>query len=387
MAHVTRAPLIAILLLGAASPAQGRQEFIEFYRGVRAMGMGNAFTALSDDADAVFYNPAGIGLNSGVQLRPINPKVEISTDSIKLTKDLSKASSSGLNADTMKSLFGKNVYGSGMIYPSVLFPNVTLGYYAGFSAHAVVNNQALPAINLNYYQDQGLVGGNGFDVKAGKFHHFRFGYTVKALTRKGVNRVIPITALAAGGNVTKSLVSASAFGVGVTPGLQYEHPLSPRTDMVYGVVWHDIGDTKFGTRLSDVNRAPPSIPSNLAAGAAIIQRFGKSEGYNAKFAVEGRHLNRINEDPRKKMHVGGELEMGRLSIQAGLNQLRWSAGVALDLWALELAASSYAVENLSLWGQGTERRYAVQVTFKLDATSSRDRRTSDYERRKRPRLK
>jgi len=30
------------------------------YRGVRAMGMGNAFNAVSDDADAFYYNPAGL---------------------------------------------------------------------------------------------------------------------------------------------------------------------------------------------------------------------------------------------------------------------------------------------------------------------------------------
>jgi len=30
------------------------------YRGVRAMGMGNAFGAVSDDSDAYYYNPAGL---------------------------------------------------------------------------------------------------------------------------------------------------------------------------------------------------------------------------------------------------------------------------------------------------------------------------------------
>jgi hypothetical protein len=386
MVNLNAALLIAITALLGATDAQAKQELIEFYRGVRAMGMGNAFTALSDDADAVFYNPAGIGHNSGVQLRLVNPKFEVSKDSLTLAKDIKGGASSGLTAETMNKLFGKNVYGSGTVYPSVLFPYFTVGYYAGFNAHAVVNNKALPTININYYQDQGIIGGTGYDVGIGKFSHLRFGASVKALSRKGVNRVVPITTLVAGGNVVKSLVSTSAFGFGITPGLQYEHPLSPRTDMVYGVVWHDVGDTKFGSRLSDSSRAPPSIPSNLAAGAAIIQRFSKREGYNAKFSVEGRHLNRLNEDPRKKMHVGAELRLGALAIQGGLNQLRWTAGVLLDLWAIELAASSYAVENLSFWGQGTERRYALQLTMKLDASSTRDRRGAEADRRKRPRL-
>jgi hypothetical protein len=37
------------------------EELPVFYRGVRPLGMGGAFTAVADDENAIFYNQANIG--------------------------------------------------------------------------------------------------------------------------------------------------------------------------------------------------------------------------------------------------------------------------------------------------------------------------------------
>lgn len=351
------------------------------------MGMGNAMTALADDADAVFYNAAGISYNSGVELRVLNPKLESSADNLKLADELKDVGSNGFSADAMKALFGKNLYVNGTIFPSLLVPHLTIGYYADFNFHASINNQAYPSIDLNYYYDQGLVTGTGFETGGfGKFHHIRFGLTMKMLSRRGVSRKVPITTLAEGGSAVRALTSNSGLGFGFDPGLIYEMPSGPMSDLSFGVSWHDLGDTKFGTRLANTSRLPPSIKGNLAAGAAWIHRLSKTEGRGIKFALEGRHLNRSGEDPRKKIHAGAELEWGLFSLQAGVNQLHWTAGLGLDLWFVEVRAATYAVDVAPLWGQDVERRYAAQVIFKLDATGSRDRSKAAFDRRKRPRL-
>jgi hypothetical protein len=381
---------LALIIFVAAllgQRANAVNELPEFYRGVRAMGMGNAFTAVADDADAVFYNPAGIAMNTGFQLRLLNPKLEVSSDVRTLANEIRTLGGSGFNADAMNALFGKNIYGSGTVFPSIMVPNFTIGYFADFNLHAVINNKANPRIDLNYYYDQGVVGGTGFETRGfGKFHMFRFGLSTRVLTRRGVSTTVPISTIVSGGKIISKLTSDASLGVGVTPGVQYEFPSSPMNTVTLGMAWHDIGDTKFGTRLSNRNRAPPSIPSNLALGAAFTQRLSKRPGYNAKFSLEGRHMNRSGEDPRKKIHLGTEFQLGLLSLRAGLNQLRWTAGLGLDLWFVELAVASYAVESLPLWAQSTERRYALQLTFKLDASSDKDRSAAERERRKRPRL-
>jgi hypothetical protein len=42
--------------------------FLRYGVGARALGMGEAFTAVSDDASALYWNPAGLGFSDGVHL-------------------------------------------------------------------------------------------------------------------------------------------------------------------------------------------------------------------------------------------------------------------------------------------------------------------------------
>lgn len=51
--------ILAILLVLSSSTAMGG-EYPYIYKGLRPMGMGGAFVAVSDDANALFYNPAGL---------------------------------------------------------------------------------------------------------------------------------------------------------------------------------------------------------------------------------------------------------------------------------------------------------------------------------------
>ncbi len=60
---------LALALLGAAAPhACYGSAFSIYEMGVRAAGMGTAFTAVADDASAIFYNPAGIAFQSGMRM-------------------------------------------------------------------------------------------------------------------------------------------------------------------------------------------------------------------------------------------------------------------------------------------------------------------------------
>ena len=51
-----------------------------FIRGVRPLGMGGAFTAISDDQNAFFYNPAGLTQRTGSQITILELPVSISED-------------------------------------------------------------------------------------------------------------------------------------------------------------------------------------------------------------------------------------------------------------------------------------------------------------------
>lgn len=57
-----RAALLAGLLVLAAGPARAAEtaSFLTIGAGARALAMGGAFTALADDSNAVYWNPAGL---------------------------------------------------------------------------------------------------------------------------------------------------------------------------------------------------------------------------------------------------------------------------------------------------------------------------------------
>lgn len=61
---------MSMLCATALSAQDGGQAgaFLRMGVGARAMGMGNAFTALADDGSAVYWNPAGLGFQTGNQL-------------------------------------------------------------------------------------------------------------------------------------------------------------------------------------------------------------------------------------------------------------------------------------------------------------------------------
>jgi hypothetical protein len=185
-------------------------------------------------------------------------------------------------------------------------------------------------------------------------------------------------------SVISNLVAGPNTGWGVSLGAQYEIPIQRALDFNLGVSWQEIGDMSFGNDLSA--NAPPRIRSNLSAGGAMVYRLsgGMKESSTVKFSVDFRHINETNIDPRLRLHVGSELDLGIVSFQAGLNQDSLTFGAGINIWFFNIQAVSYGVENQSLAFMDRERRYMVQsvLSFELDAPKKTGR---DSERKKHPR--
>src|SRR3989338_7925440 len=82
--------LLAVFYFPGKAPAE---ELPLFYQGLRPLGMGGAFTAVADDENAIFYNPAGMNNIEGFGgVEILNPFVEVSRETIDFFKDLQDVS-------------------------------------------------------------------------------------------------------------------------------------------------------------------------------------------------------------------------------------------------------------------------------------------------------
>ncbi|MDR2708526.1 MAG: hypothetical protein LBC07_00920 [Elusimicrobiota bacterium] len=88
-----------------------QQEARMMVRGIRPMGMGGAFTAISDDENALFYNPAGISQRQSWLFQFISIDAAFNTQTLKVYNDVMKVlndensgSNDGLGVDGLKEL-------------------------------------------------------------------------------------------------------------------------------------------------------------------------------------------------------------------------------------------------------------------------------------------
>jgi hypothetical protein len=131
----TRYGILSILALCAAFPHVLRAEF-PYASGVRAMGMGNAFTASALDSSALYWNPAGLGYLSSREASVMYHKdfVETKTFSLSYSHPLTEAGGLGaswtrLTNDFEKTDVSGNILGSADIADDAV--TIGAGYYRG----------------------------------------------------------------------------------------------------------------------------------------------------------------------------------------------------------------------------------------------------------------
>ncbi len=350
------------------------------------MGMGNAYTAVANDEDSVFYNPAGLAQIRRMRFNFINPKLEASKDDYSSVQDIGDAAEQ-FDASAVSKLFGKNIYANGSMFPNIAFPHFLLGFIYQGEFHLQARNKAMPRVETRYLLDRGLVGGFAFELRGLSRRHFlRLGTSVKWITRRGFDTTIPLAKLmAADKSYFKSLLKGPASGVGLNVGLQYDIPIALTDDLIIGSAWQDVGDTDFASRVN--GDGPPKIRNNLSAGLGWIHRFSKKSTamQNIKVTAEARHLTEENRDPRLKAHLGMELDLDSIFLRFGMNDLAYTAGVGLDMWLIRVAAATYAVETQTLAGMDKERRFALQLEFGFDLARKTSRTGRQEDRYRRPR--
>jgi hypothetical protein len=358
--HKTIACLLGVLLAIFLSSHAFAKAYPNFYRGVRPMGMGNAFTAISDDENALFYNPAGLAEISAFSIGLINPIIEVSESTIDLYNDSGDidTNDSGQVADLLREYVGEHQHSRVSLFPYVGFNvaqcGVMIGYLGQATLDAEVRNPAWPEAETSYIADHGPLAGVGGRIASS---NIRIGATVKYINRESLDEVYTATDIADDDfedQFEDDLENGSdiALDLGVLYTLAFNWPVKTHI----GLTVQNLPEMDFGEAQDQQTQ------TNI--GFALEKSFGK---YKLLGALDYRDLTHAigeDDDIPKRLHMGLELQLPKiLSVRAGLNQGYFTYGLTLDFWIVKLDLASYSEEVGAHAGQREDRRYVGQLTI------------------------
>lgn len=355
--------LCAMMVLGAA-PASA-SEMDKFYSGVRPLGMGNAFAAVADDENAAFYNPAGLTYVEEGRVELINPKINVSTNTLDFQKDASNLNTGDTVAavDMMRKYIGKHQHMALDLFPNYTRHNFEIGVLGKVSLDAEINSPSFPVLQADLKNDAGIIVALGHSFMEDKL---RAGVTLKYIQRKRFYKEFTAVDFASSNtsyNFNDNLKTASKFGADLGFTYQFEDKdWKPRIALVI----QNIGDMNFGdyqaTATSPV--IPNAIKQQINLGGAVtrdlwITKATLAADYNDVAGSVG-----TDKDKGKRLHMGAEIKFPKiLALRAGLNQGYMSYGAGLDFWLLKLDYAYYKEEVGAYAGQREDTRHALELSI------------------------
>lgn len=345
-------------------------EYPSLGRGVRALGMGNAFVSQKGtDYNAQFYNPAAI--NDFEKKRHylfLNPGADINTgiystikDVMDLSDDLSGDTDSGKldTFDTFVQSHAGDVNRVGLNLP--LFHIRHKYYAAGLIVDGrttiSLRNPTFPNFELKSVNDAGVAAGGAY---AFFDDSLQVGLNLKVLYRAAIEEQITSNDILNQdlGDIVGWSAWSKGYGVGVDLGTKYALPWWKETlRPTFGVTIQDIADTRF-------SGGAPKTPMSISAGGGVFPKFGPVD---FGVLVDFREINQ-KQDILKKLHAGVEATFPKkfatkASVRLGTNQGYFASGLSLQFPIVGLHFAFYGEEVGEVSSQKASYRLASQLTF------------------------
>lgn len=336
------------------------------FDGVRPSGMGNAFLAISDDANALFYNPAGLAYVKGGHLNLID--VNLGFDGMGTLGKITKV----VGGDYSTFVQNGSSYANLAVLPTLVFPGFALSIFdnaRGFFNFENLNVLPAAKADVTTFNDLGIMAGAAIPFG----ESLSLGVSVRAFERTAVDIAVTSQQLIAkmlstqsadiNGTLTKMLKDASTtgWGLGVNLGLLLRVPLSPGAPKwTFGAVVDDIGETTFHA-VNGGLKAPAAQRQSYNLGTALSYPAGKGAELNVavdiRDAFQGLPFLHT-------LHVGAEYRTKVLAFRAGYSQGYLTAGASLEFpHHTRIHFATYEVDPSGI-GAGTfQRVYLVQFAI------------------------
>jgi hypothetical protein len=380
--------LAIIFFLNLVSVSAYSLEPQMFFRGIRPLGMGGAFTAVSDDNNAIFYNPAGITQRQGSLLTAFELPINFSDDIFNFYQFYQDNENDLTNFDKLS--YTKQISLLNKINSDIVNfkPNIRLGIpnisYISSPGYIQWGFGLLDQVQVGFQFNRSLIvpsvsyWGNADALAAVPLAHkfcslpysipgsLSAGATLKYLYRGKIAEYNK--SVLAFEDLNPTLQMGKGFGADL--GALYQ----PNDRLNLGLQITDINGTKLGfdevksTKAGEADKPAftGEIPSQINAGAAYTPKriyYWPKKSISTKdrliFALDVRDISNSDEplfDATfwKKIHMGVEFRVSTLSLRGGFNSGYPSFGAGIRVPYLGLKA------EYAFWGDELSR-YAGQL--------------------------
>jgi hypothetical protein len=371
---------LVLLLIGTSGVAQAGDARWTHY-GIRPLAMGNAFVAVADDYNAIFYNPAGLARLKEWDGELLNPHVELSENTMKAIKDVQELiSGSTGDTDSVLDFLDKNTgtthhFALGLT-PHLIFRNFGFGIGFELSSTMAVHREISTDLDfgpkiimpfsfaMNFMQERLSVG-----------------TSVKFVARGGVDRefsIQDISAFSKSSNKEETTTTTpttadddspkledyfeGGTGVGVDFGMLFT-PIKTMSPTI-GVSITDVGGTPYekfdvsGEALGAPKARLPSVNTGIS-----LMPWEKNNMF-LRTSVDAHSINQPAHYS-KKFNLGAEWGYGKIiKVQSGLHQGEFSGGFEFDVFLFSCRFVTYTEQLGTIAGQDDklrDRRYALQL--------------------------
>ncbi|MFH1729080.1 MAG: hypothetical protein ABIA04_11765 [Pseudomonadota bacterium] len=324
------------------------------YRGLRPLGMGNAFIAVADDQNALSYNVAGLNDVEKWRVEILNPTFEVSLTVYDIIKEVleivdemdsssSSTDQSEIIEDVVDANLGRLTTLRAAISPSFTMKNFGIRFLGDARGRFHIRNSVFPNVYYTGKADVGMMLGGAYGLwdKA-----LQFGLGLKPMYRLSTGEVV------LGAHNLSTLEDEvtdfhTGFGVGVDVGLKShldavatKADLSPKVLRVMnflrpmvGLTYQDIANTRFQD--ADSNKQTIGLGTAVHMDWKVIKNT---------FAIDFRDLT-WSSPFISKLCIGWETWFDKyFALRFGVHQGRPSGGLTLDLWLFKLEGAIYAEE-------------------------------------------
>jgi hypothetical protein len=363
-----RRSLMAGILLSAVEAQSQKLEWTHY--GLRPLAMGNAFVAVADDYNALFYNPAGLARLKSWDGEFFNPTFEVSENTSAFVNDAQNlvggsAGSETAVLDLFEAQSGQTQHLAMGITPHLIFRNFGIGL--GLKMEGDMIFHRYPTVELDVGLRAILTTAFAMNMLQDRLS---FGVALKGVARGGVASEFSLDTLEAftgcqgDGEESANCPSLDdfiegGFGIGADVGMLF----TPTKVMepTLGVSITDLGGTPYEQQ--DVGGealgAPPiRLPSVNVGVSAKPWTMGRS------YLLTSVDMHAINQPVHfsKKLNMGIEWGYGDIiKVGGGLHQGYLTGGLQFDVGLLNIRVVSYGLELGSAAGDIPDRRYALQM--------------------------